>query len=626
MRPDVWAPHATRVEVVLGNGTRVALTAEGDDGWFRGGPPLEPGDRYGFSLDGGPPLPDPRSRWQPDGVHGLSAVDDPSEFRWSDDGWPGLDLCGGAIYELHVGTFTPEGTLDAAAGRLPDLRDLGVAAIELLPVAEAMGARGWGYDGVGLYAVHHAYGGPAALRRFVDVAHRTGLGVLLDVVYNHLGPEGNHLPAFGPYFTERHHTPWGPAVNLDGPGSTEVRRFLIDNARQWCEEFHVDGLRLDAVHALIDERPVHVVAELVGALTELGARTGRRRWVVIEREEPDHEPLLPPERGGWGVDGRWADELHHALHAHLTGERDGYYERFGRLADIALVLERGHLPPADPLPPEVPFGALVTCAQNHDQVGNRPRGERLSHLVGPARAAAAATLVLLGPGTPLLFQGEEWAASAPFPYFCDTTDPELAARIREGRQAELAPLGFEPGSYADPLDPATAASAVLDWGERDRTPHAEVLHWYRTLLRLRREEPDLAGDDVTAVADEARGVLVVRRGACTVVVNLGAEPVVLDVPGDTVLASFGGVRPGSEDVRLDPAAAAVLRGSGHEGGAVARRRSAITAMSSSGTCPCMTEPITRPQTSEGRSARTTCRSRSNPTSIDSPRRSISPSV
>jgi maltooligosyltrehalose trehalohydrolase len=564
MRPDVWAPHAARVDLVLGDGTTVPLVREDDDGWFRGGPSLAPGQRYGFSLDGGPPLPDPRSRWQPDGVHGLSAVDDPS-FEWTDDDWPGLDLWSGPTYELHVGTFTTEGTLDAAIAHLGELVDLGVAAVELLPVAEAMGERGWGYDGVDLWAVHHAYGGPAALRRFVDAAHRAGLGVLLDVVYNHLGPEGNHLAAFGPYFTDRHHTPWGPGLNVDGPQSSEVRRFVLDNARHWCEDHHVDGLRLDAVHQLHDDRPTHIVAELVGALAELGQRTGRRRWVVVEREEAEHHPLVPPDAGGWGADARWADELHHALHAHLTGERDGYYERFGRLDDIATVLRRGHLSPAPELPAEVPPRALVTCAQNHDQVGNRPRGERLVHLVGPPAAAAAAAIVLLGPGTPLLFQGEEWAASSPFPFFCDTEDDDLAERIRTGRQEELAPLGFEPGSYADPLDAATRDQAVLSWEERDRSPHREVLAWYRTLVRLRRELGDAGGDEMDVTADEERDLLVLGRGPLVLAVNLGPSEQTVPVEGEAVegeaelVASFGSARLVTGGVVLGARSTAVLR-------------------------------------------------------------------
>ena len=561
MRPDVWAPEAETVDLVLGDGRRIPLE-RGEDGWFRGGPALAHGDRYGFSLDGGDPLPDPRSRWQPDGVHGLSAVDDPTRHQWADDGWAGLDLPGGVIYELHVGTFTPGGTLDAAIERLDHLVDLGVAAVELMPLAEAMGERGWGYDGVDLWAVHHAYGGPAALRRFVDAAHQRGLGVLLDVVYNHLGPEGNHLGRFGPYFTDRHQTPWGAAVNLDGPGSTEVRRFLVDNALHWCEEHHIDGLRLDAVHALIDDRPVHLVAELTAAVHEVGERSGRRRWVILEREEHEVFPLLAPDAGGWGADGRWADDLHHALHAHLTGEVEGYYESFGRLADVGTALVEGQVREGDPLPPELPPTVFVTCLQNHDQVGNRASGERLSDLAGVDAAAAAAALVLLGPGTPLVFQGEEWAAGSPFPYFCDTPDAELAEAIRSGRRAEFEAFGWPPEAIADPLDPTVARGAILDWEELARAPHRTVHGWYRTLVHLRRAEPELARGDRSATSvdvDDATGTIVLRRGPWRVVAHLAEGTASVAVSGE-VAASWGTVRTSGAGLELGPFGAAVVRG------------------------------------------------------------------
>ena len=557
MRPEVWAPRAARVDLVLGDGTRVELEAD-DDGWFRGGGSLRHGDRYGFALDGGDPLPDPRSRWQPDGVHGLSAVDDPLRHTWTDGAWPGLDLLAGATYELHVGTFTPEGTLDAAAERLDHLVDLGVVAVELLPVAEAMGRRGWGYDGVDLWAVHHSYGGPAALRRFVDACHRAGVGVLLDVVYNHLGPEGGYLDRFGPYFTDHRTTPWGPAVNLDGPGSTEVRRFIVDNAVHWCAEHHVDGLRIDAVHHLLDERPTHVVAELRAALDELGRADGRRRWTIVEREQAELGPLRSADDGGWGVDARWADDLHHALHAHLTGERDGYYAPYGALADVATVLGRGHLPPGEALTPDVDPRRLVTCTQNHDQIGNRPGGERLHHLAGIPAAMAAAAVVLLGPGTPLLFQGEEWAASSPFPFFCDTDDPDLADRIRSGRHAELEPLGWAPDAIQDPLDPAVFAAARLDWDERNRSPHREVHDWYRTLLGLRRSDP---GAEVSATVEARGGALVVRRGDLVLLVDLSGRGAHSPVAGRP-LATSGTVSPADDGTALGPWAAVVLSASG----------------------------------------------------------------
>jgi maltooligosyltrehalose trehalohydrolase len=559
MQPDVWAPTPDEVVLVLGDGRRLPLERH-PDGWWRGGPELGPGDRYGFSLDGSEPFPDPRSRWQPDGVHGLSAVDDPAGFTWSDDGWAGVELLGGVIYELHVGTFTPAGDLDGAIDRLDHLVGLGVTAVELMPVAEAMGRRGWGYDGVDLWAVHHVYGGPAALRRFVDAAHARGLGVLLDVVYNHLGPEGSYLDRFGPYFTDRHETPWGAAVCLDGPESSEPRRFIVDNALHWCTEHHIDGLRVDATHHLLDDSPVHVVAELAAAVHELGRRTGRPRWVVIEREQPEHGPLRPVTDGGWGVDARWADDLHHALHAYLTGESDGYYAPFGRLADIATVLVAGHLPPGEPRPPDVPPRRLVTCAQNHDQIGNRAGGERLVHLVGPPAAMAAAALVLLGPGTPLLFQGEEWAASTPFPYFCDPSDPELAESIRAGRRAEFEGFGWAADAVADPVSPATFCEAVLDWDERERPTHRVVLDWYRALIHLRRAEPALAtGGDAWVEVDEEHRTLVLHRSSYAVAAHLGAGDAFVQVDVDVVLAAVGAVRVDAGGLRLGPWTTAVVR-------------------------------------------------------------------
>jgi maltooligosyltrehalose trehalohydrolase len=557
MRPDVWAPNAGRVDLVLGDGQRVELEP-GDDGWFVGGPILRHGDRYGFSLDGGEPLPDPRSRWQPDGVHGLSAVDDPTRHHWTDDAWGGLDLLGGAIYELHVGTFTPGGTLDPAIDRLDHLVDLGVVAVELLPVAEAMGERGWGYDGVDLWAVHHAYGGPSALRRFVDAAHRAGLGVLLDVVYNHLGPEGAYLDRFGPYFEGPHTTPWGSGVNLDGSGSAEVRRFIVDNAVHWCTEHHIDGLRIDATHQLLDDRPTHVVAELAAALDEVGLRDGRRRWTIVEREQAELLPLRAREDGGWGVDLRWGDDLHHALHAHLTGERDGYYAPFGALDDVAVVLRRGHLPPGEALTPDVVPHRLVTCAQNHDQIGNRPRGERLHHLAGIESAMAAAAVVLLGPGTPLVFQGEEWAADSAFPFFCDTTDADLAERIRAGRHAELEPLGWAAADIDDPLAIEVFETARLDWEELDRPPHQVVHDWYRGLLHLRRSMPLGEPDGLRVDVDAARGTLVMLRRDLAVALNRSDGPIRVPIRGEVLMAT-GPVDQDPGGTILPARATAVLR-------------------------------------------------------------------
>jgi maltooligosyltrehalose trehalohydrolase len=429
------------------------------------------------------------------------------------------------LYELHVGTFTPAGTFDGAIERLDHLVDLGVDAVELLPVAEFMGDRGWGYDGVDLWAPHHVYGGPDGLRRLVDACHRRGLGVVLDVVYNHLGPRGNHLARFGPYFTDEAETPWGDAVRL---AETEVRRFVLDNAHHWFVDHHVDGLRLDATHALVDPSPRHVLAKLSAMTESLRVELGRPLWLVAEREQEEALPVLPRDEGGWGLDARWSDDLHHAIHAAVTGERDGYYADFGGgLADVATALTAGHVRPGDTdgLPP----GASVVCLQNHDQIGNRAKGERIAHLVGPDAAVAAAALVLCSPATVLLFQGEEWAASSPFPYFCDPPDAELAAAVTEGRRAEFAAFGWGPDDVPDPVAVATFESAVLRWDERDDEPHAGVLATYRSLLQLRRK---VAGEPLAVEVDEDRRVVVLRRGGVVVTADFGAHPgVTVEVAG-----------------------------------------------------------------------------------------------
>ena len=427
-----------------------------------------PGTPYLFALDGGEPVPDPRSPSQPEGVFGPSVVVDHSRFPWTDDGWAGIHLPSAVLYELHVGTFSPEGTFDGVVGKLDHLADLGVTAIELMPVNEFPGDRGWGYDGVDLYAPHHAYGGPDGLKRLVDACHGRGLGVFLDVVYNHLGPAGNFLDRFGPYFTDRYRTPWGDAVDLDGPDSSEVRSFFVDNALMWLRDYHVDGLRLDAVHALFDASPVHFLAELSAAVPP-------GKVLVAESEVNEPRLTLPRDEGGYGLDAQWHDEYHHSLHALLTGERDGYYAPFG---DI------GHV--VDALAAAKPPHRYVGFMQNHDQIGNRARGERSSHLLSVDVVKAAAAAVLLSPLVPLLFQGEEWAASTPFRYFTDHRDPELARAVSEGRRREFADFGWRPEDVPDPQDPATFEVSRLDWSELDRAPHAEVLAWHRELLRLRR--------------------------------------------------------------------------------------------------------------------------------------------
>lgn len=593
---EVWAPEARRVEVRIGGGSgsdHPMRPVPGRDGWWRSadGLPREHGTRYAFRLDGGPPRPDPRSRRQPDGPDGPSAVVDHSAFPWTDAGWTGRPLAGAVLYELHVGTFTPEGTFDAAAGRLDHLVRLGVTHVELMPVCSFPGVHGWGYDGVSPWAVHEPYGGPDGLKRFVDAAHAAGLAVVLDVVHNHLGPSGNHLPAFGPYFTDTHHTPWGSAVNLDAPGSDEVRAYLIGSALSWLRDHHLDGLRLDAVHALADTRAVHFLEELSAAVDALSASLGRPLVLIAESDRNDPRTTTAREAGGLGLHAQWNDDFHHALHTALTRESRGYYADFARapMAALARTLtgvwfhdgcfssfrDRAHGRPVDRR--TTPAHRFLGYAQTHDQVGNRAAGDRLSASLPPGLLAAGAALVLTSPFTPMLFMGEEWGAGTPWQFFTDHTDPELAEAVRRGRRREFAAHGWSEGDVPDPQDPATRDRSCLDWSEPGRAPHAGLLEWHRTLLALRRALPELTDPDLTAVSvdfDEAARWITVRRGEVRTAANLSDAPAEIPLGGDVggnadggseLLAAFADadaeVLPPSPGVplRLPPRSVAVLR-------------------------------------------------------------------
>ncbi len=530
----LWAPRAARVELQLRLADDEALLAmhRDVDGWWHG-PTLDTDVRYRFVVDG-TPLPDPRATRLPDGVHGWSQKIDLADFSWTDAAWHGFDLGEAMIMEIHVGTFTEEGTFDAAIARLDHLADLGVNTVELMPVASFPGAHGWGYDGVGLFAVHEPSGGPRALQRFVDACHHRGLAVVIDVVYNHLGPSGNHLPALGPYFTDHHVTPWGPAVNFDSDGSAEVRRLVVDNAVQWVRDFHADGLRLDAVHEVHDESSPHVLSEIAAAVHAVGLAERRTTWVIAETMSTDSTIVRPVADGGFGLDAVWNDDFHHALHVALTGERQGYYSPYRGLADLATCLDDVVCTELRPLPegtPPRPIGDLdrghfVVCAQNHDQIGNRAIGDRLIHVVGMRRAQIAAAILLTSPFVPLLFQGEEWGASTPFQYFTDHDDADLAATVRDGRRHEFGAFGWDPDSVPDPQDVATRDRSVLRWDERHDEPHDGLERWYRALLGVRSARPSLrnhASAATTAVADAALGWMLVRRGDVIVVVNLGVR-------------------------------------------------------------------------------------------------------
>ncbi|MFE3901036.1 malto-oligosyltrehalose trehalohydrolase [Streptomyces sp. NPDC059153] len=551
---EVWAPDADSVELRLTG----ALRAMGRDplraDWWTVEAEASDGDRYGFVLDGGgddgaggPVLPDPRSRRQPDGPDGESAVVDHSAFTWRSD-WAGRGLPGAVLYELHIGTYTDEGTFDAAAARLGHLAELGITHVSLLPVCPFPGTHGWGYEGVSLWAVHEPYGGPEGLKRFVDTAHGLGLAVVLDVVHNHLGPSGNHLPAFGPYFTETHHTPWGAAVNLDAPGSDEVRAYLLGSALAWLRDYRLDGLRLDAVHALADTRALTFLEELSTATDALAAELGRPLSLIAESDLCDPRTTTPRESGGLGLHAQWNDDFHHALHTALTGESQGYYADFAAapLAAVAKTVTsaffhngtyssfrgRTHGRPVDIA--RTPAHRFVGYAQTHDQIGNRALGDRLSATLSPGLLACAAALVLTGPFTPMLFMGEEWGARTPWQFFTDHTDPALAEAVRTGRRREFAAHGWVADDIPDPQDPATRNRSCLDWSEPAQEPHARLHAWYRELIALRHTLPDLSDPDLASVRtahDEQARWLAYRRGDLRIAVNLGEKPATIPLGG-----------------------------------------------------------------------------------------------
>jgi len=534
----VWAPDADSVELDS-CGTRHRMEHAEPAGWWECAvPDASHGTDYAYVLNGGSPLPDPRSRWQPKGVHAASRRYDHDRFAWTDGGWQGRALPGAVLYEVHVGTFTAEGTFDAAIERLGHLVELGITHVEVMPVGAFNGRHGWGYDVVGLYAVHEPYGGHDGFKRFVDACHARGLGVVLDVVYNHLGPSGNYLPQFGPYFTERHHTPWGAAVNLDDAGSDEVRRFIVDNALEWLRDFHVDGLRLDAVHALRDDRALHLLEELAIAVDALAAESGRPLFLIAESDRNDPRTVTPVAEGGYGLAAQWDDDVHHALHALLTGERQGYYCDFGSYAALAKTLTRAffhdgtwssfrgrsHGRPVDV--DRVAAHRFVVSLQTHDQVGNRAAGDRLSATLPVGLLKIGAALLLTSPFTPMLFMGEEWGAITPWRYFTDHGEPALGEAVSEGRRREFSRHGWRPEDVPDPQSPETFARSRLDWTEPDRAPHAELLEWYRRLIALRSARPELTDSRLTRVAvayDEQAHWLVVTRGKLRVVANLGGS-------------------------------------------------------------------------------------------------------
>jgi maltooligosyltrehalose trehalohydrolase len=543
----VWAPRATTIEArLLTPAERCVPLTRGPRGYFRGVvDAVPPGARYVYRLDGSKARPDPASRWQPEGVHGPSAVVDPAAYAWRDHRWSGRPLAEYIFYELHVGTFTPEGTFDAVIPRLESLAELGITAVELMPVAAFPGERNWGYDGVQPFAVQHSYGGPDGLRRLVDACHARGLAVVLDVVYNHLGPEGNYLGDYGPYFTDAYRTPWGDAVNVDGPDSDEVRRYFTESALAWLTDYHIDALRLDAVHAIKDFSARPFLAGLATAVHGRAARLDRRRFLIAESDLNDARLIQPPAVGGFGLDAQWSDDFHHALHVTLTGERDGYYEDYRGVADLATAFRQGFVYTGQRSafrrrrhggpPTGVADEQLVVSSQNHDQVGNRMLGERLGQLVSFERLKLAAAAVLLSPFLPLLFMGEEYGETAPFQYFTDHGDPALIEAVRAGRRAEFAAFAWR-GEAPDPQAESTFRRSKLDHALRDSRPHRLLWEWHRELIGLRRTLAPFAWPSrgaTSATADDGAPVLTVRRwsGAehAVTLFNFGDSPATVSV-------------------------------------------------------------------------------------------------
>lgn len=572
---EVWAPLPHKVAAQV-NDTKLPMHGPDDQGaWRLDLERAAPETDYCFLLDDDSTCyPDPRSQRQPHGVHGCSRIYDQNSFSWTDQEFRGNELTRGVIYELHIGTFTPQGTLDSAIDKLDHLVNLGITHVELMPVTSFAGRHGWGYDGVSLFAVHEPYGGPDALKRFVNAAHQKGLSVLLDVVYNHFGPVGNYTGKFGPYLVDSHRTPWGGAVNLEDQWSQQVRRFFCDNALMWLRDFHVDGLRLDAVHAFVDRSAIHFLEQLSTEVDQLRTSTHRPLHLIAESDLNDPRVVIPRNAGGLGMDAQWSDDFHHALFTVLNPKREGgYYSDFGKLGDLAKSLEsnyvfdgiyssyrkRIHGRPADHLSHHKFLGYV----QNHDQVGNRATGDRLREVTGMERAKIAAAVVLLGPFIPLIFQGEEWAASSPFQYFADHDDKELARLVSEGRKKEFAAFGWDLDSIPDPEDAATYARSKLHWDEMNAGEHAEMFAWYRKLISLRKATPALndgSPEQTRAWFDEDERWFSMRRGPVIVSFNIGnrAWRFPLSEGAQVLLSSPRQLQSNDGSISLEPNAVVVI--------------------------------------------------------------------
>ncbi len=572
----VWASKPKKVALKLADAEPLPMQGPDDHGYWHVSAEALPGTEYAFLLDEDTtPYPDPRSLSQPHGVHNSSATYDHRAFKWEDNFWQGPPLTGAVIYELHIGTFTPDGTFDAAIDRLQYLYDLGITHIEIMPVAEFAGGRGWGYDGVALYAVNHCYGGPDGLKRFVAAAHAHGLAVILDVVYNHFGPVGNYSGLFGPYTTDAHHTPWGVAINFEREGSDEVRRFFIDNALTWMRDFHIDGLRLDAIHEIFDRSAIHFLEQLSADVYNLSATLGRRLVLIGESDLNDPKIVRSIEANGFGMDAQWSDDFHHSLATILFTEpgHKGYYDDFGAFETLAKATrdifvfdgeyskyrERSHGRPIANLSAH----HFINFLQNHDQVGNRAIGDRIHQAVGFARAKAALGLILTAPMVPMLFMGEEYAASTPFLYFADHEDPEMAKLVREGRKKEFAAFGFDGDEIPNPEDPSSFLNSKLNWDELTEGEHAEMHDYVKALIHLRRNSPCLNDGDRghlrVSFSEEKRWLRMDRRKVTTIL-NLGAEPAIFPIGKDhrLALASNPAATLADGQVTVPPESTAIL--------------------------------------------------------------------
>ena len=572
----VWAPLAERMHAEV-EGESLEMAPGAVLGWWQVNvPAAKHGTDYAFCVDGGEPRPDPRSLWQPHGVHGPSRVYDQTQFTWTDQHRRGVPLSGAVLYEMHIGTFTTDGTFDAAIERLDHLVDLGVDAVEVLPVAAYDGHHGWGYDGVDIYAVHEPYGGPDGFKRFIDACHSRGLGVVLDVVYNHLGPSGNYLAEFGPYFTDHYQTPWGAALNYSTDYSDEVRRWAIDNALMWMRDFHLDGLRLDAVHEIIDTRAIHLLEQMAAEVEALTAHVRRPLFLIAESDLNDPRLVMAREGGGYGLSAQWADDVHHALHAALANEQQGYYVDFGAISTLAEAFttpyvlsgtwstyrRRQHGRPLDRT--TVPGYRFVTYLQNHDQIGNRAAGDRLSANVPTSRLMVGSALLFCSAYTPMLFMGEEWGASTPWQYFTSFPNPSLATAVRRGRRQEFREHGWREDDVPDPQDPATLERSRLDWAEIDKDGHRELLDWHRRLIALRRAHPELSDPrlaEVHTAYDDEAGWLVLYRGRIAVACNLADKRLGVPLaghPDGVLLSSAGGFVFRPHEIELEPDSVAIV--------------------------------------------------------------------